>query len=320
MGRMLGSDPDQLDGLGDTLTRAGDRLNAIGGEVSSLLAYAGWEGGDADDFRWQWHHQLAAILRATAAQSHEAARVLHGNAQEQRGASADHGGGSFGPMPGTSGSGGPPGFSMPWSDIEKVMLAGGLLAYPVGLLGAAKDGFLGTNLRKLVDGLPGLVSKLAIDDVPGFETGARRLLGKIGPLSIVSTFVDGFALVDHSMNGREPQAFNSGVNFALGVTAIGLGIGAAVVAAPAAATVLGIGALAVGGAQLAFGIYTSFDEEGAWNWVQDRGADISNAFDHAAHEVSDTVNAVGSAVGEAVDVIEGVVSGGLDAVGDFLGF
>jgi hypothetical protein len=327
MGRMLGSDPDQLDGLGDTLNRAADRLNAIGGEVSSLLAYAGWEGGDADDFRWQWHHQLTAILRTTATQTHEAARTLHVNAQEQRVASGEHWGsgvGGPGPWPDTAGTGGQAGFRMPWNQIEAVMLAGGLAALPSSLLNAAKDGILGADLKKRVGQFPDILKKWVVNDVPGFTKGFAGVAGKLGPLQIFSTGVDIYSLVDHAANSDpEHEVFNSAVNVAFDAALIGLAIGAVTVGGPA----IGVAALAVGGAQLAFNIYTSIDEEGALNWAQDRVADVAHAFDHAAHTISDTAAAVGGAIagtadaiGDVADAVGGVVSGGLDAVGEFFAF
>ncbi|GAB1510990.1 hypothetical protein [Actinophytocola sp. KF-1] len=327
MGRMLGSDPDQLDGLGDTLTRAGDRLNAIGGEVSSLLAYAGWEGGDADDFRWQWHHQLTGILRATATESHEAARLLHRNAQEQRVASGDHGdlgGGHWSLGRGTTGTDGQPGFAMPWEWIEGVMLGGGLAALPPGLLNAADGGLFGADLKKLVKQLPDTFKKWSVDDVPGFTKGFAGFAGKLGPLQILSTGVDVYALVDHVRNGDpEHEVFNSAVNVAFDAALIGLAVGAVTVGGPA----IGIAALAVGGAQLAFNIYTTFDAEGALNWTQDRIADVAHAVDQTAHAISDTAAAVGGAiagtadaVGDVAGAVGGVLSGGLDAVGEFFAF
>jgi hypothetical protein len=325
MGRMLGSDPDQLDGLGDTLNRAGDRLNAIGGEVSSLLAYAGWEGGDADDFRWQWHHQLTAILRAAASQSHEAARVLHINAQEQRIASGDHSGWNGSHSSSGSGTGGPPGFAVSWDEIvDDVMLVGGLAAFPLSLLSAAKDGLLGADLKRWAGQLPDTFQKWAVNDVPGFTKGFAGVVGKLGPLQILSTGIDVFSLVGDVRNSApEHEVFNSAVDVAFDAALIGLAVGAVVVGGPA----IGIAALAVGGAQLAFNIYTEFDEEGAWNWMQDRGADVSHAFDQTAHTVSDAAVAVGGAIvgtvdaiGDVADAVGGVVSGGLDAVGEFFAF
>jgi hypothetical protein len=291
MGRVLGSDPDQLDGLGDTLTRAGDRLDAIGGEVSSLLAYADWEGGDADDFRWQWHHQLTAILHTTATQSHEAARVLHVNAQEQRTASGDRGFGYPG-VPGyPAGPGGTPGASSGDHPIDLVLDVAGLLGAAVTsaeLLDKA-FGALGTpeRLAKLA-GLAGGVAKWV--DNPASD--------------VVSLFVDGgtffHGLAEHS---DDPKTVNAGVDFAL--TGMELALAAGGLVCPP----LAVAAVVTKAVHFGFDALAAIDPA--------LPSDIADGVsDFVADRVADTADTIG----DVADVVGGVVSGGLGAVGKFFAF
>jgi hypothetical protein len=89
---MTGADPDALDRQAHRLVTAADRLEAIRGEITTVLARTAWEGGDGDDFRHDWETVLSGRLRQAAEWLQQASSVLHGNAEQQRQASSDFGG------------------------------------------------------------------------------------------------------------------------------------------------------------------------------------------------------------------------------------
>lgn len=291
MGRMLGSDPDQLDGLGDTLTRAGDRFNAIGGEVSSLLAHTGWEGGDADDFRWQWHHQLTAILRATATQSHEAARVLHINAQEQRTASADHGGGPR--VPGYSSGGDDRAAGLPQGEhlIDFLLGFGGLVGTAVAGAELLDDAFGGLGTPQQLTKLAGLAADVVrwVDN-PVADIASIVIDG--------GTFLHGLA--EHP---GDPETVNAGVDVAL------TGIELALIAGGAVCPPLAVAGLVTKAVHFGFDVVAEIDPE------------LPSAIANGVSDfVADRANDAVDAIGDAADVVGGVMSGGVDAVGKFFGF
>jgi hypothetical protein len=288
MGQMVGSDPDQLDSLGDLLTKASDRLNAIGGEVNSLLTYTGWEGGDAEDFRWQWHHQLTGILHATAVQSQEAARVLQVNAAEQRSASADHGGGFPGLTPSPAWTSGTPGSdAAPWWDPVLDFAGVTLGAFSgVGLLNKAFE---------------------AAEKLPNYLEPFARFTGKAadlvpGPVLLaLSGVVDGVKFFGGDPG--DPDTVNAGVDLGLDVIEAGLLIGTAF-CPPLAVALVTTEAVHFG-----FDVITAIDPT-----LPTRVADGMSDF--VAGAVEDTADAIG----DASEAVGGVISGGVDAVGKFLGF
>jgi hypothetical protein len=295
MGRMLGSDPDQLDRLGDALARSADRLNAIGGEVSSLLAYAGWDGGDADEFHWHWHHQLTGILRATAVQNDEAARILHRNAQEQRAASADHFGGGF---PGVWLSSGwpPPGSDFDlWSGLHPGFDFSLDLAALIGSAATAAE-----LLNRTFDAMK----------APAHLAGFAGLVGNVARWSKrwlpapVSVLVDGTAFV-HGIfeHPNDPKTVNAGVDTALSVLELGL-LAGGVVCPP----LLGF-AVATKAVHFGFDAIAAIDPA--------LPTQIANGM---SDFVADKVGDAADAVGDAAEAAAGVVSGGVNSVANFLGF
>ncbi|HEX6359199.1 hypothetical protein [Actinophytocola sp.] len=278
---MLGNDPDQLDGLGDLLTRSAERLGAIGTEVSVLLAGAGWEGCDAEEFRWQWHHQLTGILHSTAAQNHEAARVLHTNAQEQRAASSDH----AGLFPGGFGGAVPGDWSVSCAetapDIGWELI--GLLGTVVGANSLLADTFKAfgkppPQLASFAAGVKGLDNILK---GPGIALSALSLVDDM------NTFATGLAC-----GGNRADTVNAGVDTVLGVVELGLGVGALVFPP------LGAAAVVATAAHFAFDAVVAIDPE-----LPTRIAD----------GMSDFADTVADSVGDAV-------TGGVDAVANLFGF
>lgn len=291
MGRMLGSDPDQLDSLGDLLSKSADRLNAIGGEVNSLLTYTGWEGGDAEDFRWQWHHQLTGILHTTAVQSQEAARVLRVNAAEQRSASADYGAGFPGLMPSPAWTSAPPGTDAePWwhPGLDFVLDVAGLAGFMVAgseMMSMARDTLKG----------PGLLASLAV------RSGS--MASKLLPGG-VSLGIDGAKFIDGLLGHRnDPDTVNAGVDVGLDLVEMGLLAGS--VACP---PLLGF-YVATKIVHFGFDAVTAVDPT-----LPTRIADGMSDF------VADTVEDTVDAIGDASEAVGGVISGGVNAVGRFLGF
>jgi len=294
MGRMLGNDPDQLDGLGDMLTRSAERLGAIGTEVSVLLAHAGWEGGDAEEFQWQWHHQLTGILRSTAAQNHEAARVLHINAQEQRAASGDYAGGGYhGLFPG--GTGGTT--NGDWS-VSCAETASNIGLGLIGLLGTAAGA--NTLLAKAFDMVeeppPGLKALAGgVEKLERFmEKGGGVALGLLSLYKDVNAFSTALACGDN-----RAETVNAGVDTVFDVVEVGLGVGAFV------CPPLGVAAAVVSIAHFTFDAVVEFDPE--------LPTQIADGMTEFADNVADSV-------GDAADAAAGVVTGGVNAVANFFGF
>lgn len=288
MGRMLGSDPDQLDGLGDTLTRSADRLNAIGGEVSSLLAYAGWEGGDADEFRWQWHHQLTGILHATAAQNHEAARVLRINAHEQRAASEGYASpgfpGQHGNPPVRGGSGIPFGDGWELVGLFSTFITGNsVLASAFQALGAPE------SMKTLAGAVKGL---------DHFLKGPALIFGLPSMLNDAYVFGAGLGSGDSS-----PETVNAGVDTVFNVVELSLLAGTIV--CPPAAPVLGAVLGVTTAAHFAFDAVVAIDP---------------TLPSQIADGMSDFADSAVDSVGDVADAVTGVVSGGVDAVTNFFGF
>jgi hypothetical protein len=69
------------------MTHAADSIDAIRVAIQSRLNTAGWEGPDGEQFRHEWTGRHARVLAATATGLREAARIVRGNADQQRGAS-----------------------------------------------------------------------------------------------------------------------------------------------------------------------------------------------------------------------------------------
>ena len=296
MGRMLGNDPDQLDGLGDMLTRSAERLGAIGTEVSVLLAHAGWEGGDAEEFQWQWHHQLTGILRSTAAQNHEAARVLHINAQEQRAASGDYAGGGYpGLFPGGTGGTANGDWSVPCAET-----APNIGWELFGLLGT----FLGANsvLAGAFDGLgvPPELKSFATK-VQGLDKflnkGPGLLLGLPSLYNDANTFATGLA-----SGGNRAETVNAGVDTVFGVVEFGLGVAALF---PLATPVVGPALAVTSAAHFAFDAVVAINPE--------LPTQIADGMTEFADNVADSV-------GDVADAAAGVVTGGVNTVANFFGF
>lgn len=288
MGRMVGSDPDQLDSLGDLLSRSADRLNAIGGEINSLLTYTGWEGGDAEDFRWRWHHQLTGILHTTAVQSQEAARVLRVNAAEQRSVSADYGAGFPGLMPSPAWpSRSAEADAEPWWD-SALDFAGVALGAMSGI-GLLHDAFK------------------AARRVPGYLEPVARFAGKVDKLlpTPVSIGLNGVVDSINFFGGDpdDPETVNAGVDLGLDVIEAGLAVGT-VFCPP-----LGLALVATEAVHFGFDVVTAIDPT-----LPTRIADGMSDF------VSDAAENTVDVVGSAAEVVGGVISGGVNAVGKFLGF
>ncbi|MFI9006800.1 hypothetical protein ACIGNX_06145 [Actinosynnema sp. NPDC053489] len=133
MGQVLGSDLDQLDGLGRAFADAAERLEALRAEVGCAVAFGPWQGVDADDSRSRWDGHLASAASALR----ERGGWLLVRAQQQRTA------------------GGAAAFDVrPWSGGEWLAGGGrallGLVAageYPFDVFDAVRSGHLGDRLH-----------------------------------------------------------------------------------------------------------------------------------------------------------------------------
>lgn len=124
MSSMIGADPDALDRQAHRLVTAADRLEAIRGEITTVLGRTRWEGGDGDDFRHDWETVLSGRLGQAAEWLQQASSVLRGNAEQQRQASSDFGGVGSSALGGVGGAGGREGGGIAWGKDFDDLLKG----------------------------------------------------------------------------------------------------------------------------------------------------------------------------------------------------
>lgn len=93
---MVGANPEELDALGQSMSQAAGRLSGIGGEISAMLSFTGWIGGDAEVFQELWHSNLNPGLATVGHALEAAGKRLHFEADQQRSASGITSGGSSG--------------------------------------------------------------------------------------------------------------------------------------------------------------------------------------------------------------------------------
>jgi hypothetical protein len=302
---VIGSDPDQLDQLAATMLACADRLDGVRSELAFVLASSPWQGGDADDFRWQWGHQLAGLLQGASTAFREAGARVRGDAGQQRQASADDGAGAGSPSAGRAGGGGG---------------GGGWAADPLGI--AAAFGLAAMNVLGFASGVVSAVhdahhgliggkwAKSAADQVVRLAEGVR--VGAVMPLRIAGEFLEKKALLIDGANtviagagfvqeaGKDPRSkdtFDAGVSTLFGVASVGAGV-------------VGVAALAVGAAPVAgvaagvgFGLFAG---EQVWEEVSERTEVdewLHQEFWKKADQVGETVHAAGD-----------IINGGLNAL------
>jgi uncharacterized protein YukE len=103
---MVGSNPEELVSLAQTMRRAGQRLDSTWQDIDTLLRTVAWAGPAAETFRADWGRHRRQALADTATLLERASTALVRNADEQRQASTEAGGSDWG-GPGTQGPGGP---------------------------------------------------------------------------------------------------------------------------------------------------------------------------------------------------------------------
>jgi uncharacterized protein YukE len=94
--QMVGSNPDELKALADTMRRAGRRLDAMWQDLDIRLREAPWTGPNADAFRDHWQHYSRRALTNVASMLDHAAVTLARNADEQLEASTAAGASTWG--------------------------------------------------------------------------------------------------------------------------------------------------------------------------------------------------------------------------------
>ena len=110
---MVGSNPEELVALAQTMRRAGQRLDRSWQEIDSALRTAPWSGPAAESFRGDWHQHRRRSLAEVATLLERASAALERNAADQTTTSAAAGGSAWGGGPDTQapvgpGPGGPP--------------------------------------------------------------------------------------------------------------------------------------------------------------------------------------------------------------------
>lgn len=286
---MIGSDPDQLDQLAATMLACADRLDGVRSELAFVLVSSPWRGGDAEDFRWQWGHQLAGMLQGASAAFREAEARVRVNAAQQRHASADDGGGA--PIAGRTGGGGGGGGG--WGAGDLLAIAAGFGVEAMRWLGYASGAV--ERVKDAHRGWLGAWAKNASDHVVRFEDSVRlgnsvplrfagELLGKVAlPVDAVNTAISGKKFVDALQeNPRGTAAFSEGVSTVLGAAGVVVGVAALAGAGPAVAGV-GLGLL-VGGMA-----WDAIKETPVDDWVNDGLWAMSDGISKAATDVRDFI-------------------------------
>lgn len=300
MGQVLGSDPDQLDGLGRAFADAADQLDAIRADVGHTAGFGPWEGVDADEFRSQWHSQLAVSLGSAASALRDRGGWLLAQADQQRIASGTAG------LDVRSWPAGQPG-------AEWLAAVGGLAGgarslldavatgkYPIDVFDAMRNGHLGDRLHDAAKG----VARFA-DEVVG-STPLRiagELFQKFSVPVDVAAAVAGTGDFLHGAvtDPRSLETFDDGVGAALGIAGATLGVAGLVAVGTAGAPVIAVGGLVVGGVGLAW------EHLVPQEWKQDLHDDLLGAVDGAGELVGDVVDVVGDGAKAAADVISGGV-------------
>ncbi|MCR3753749.1 hypothetical protein [Lentzea californiensis] len=312
MSTVIGSDPDQLDQLAVTMAACADRLDGVRAELSHVLVSSPWQGGDAEDFRWQWGHHLAGMLQGASTAFREAGGQVRVNAAQQRLASADDGGGVNAPFSGRAGGGGGGGGGWP-EDGGLLGVAAGFGAWALQALGhasgvadlvkTAHHGLLGKGWPKgAADQIVKFGDALRAGDSAPLRT-AGKLLGKIAiPVGMATTAIDAAEFFqEHEKDPRSAATFSAGVSTVLGVAGVAAGVTGAVAlavgAAPvvAGAAVVGVGLFAGSAAWDCIEEHTGFDE-----WMNDRLWDLNDGVSNVAANVRDGVG--------------DIINGGLNAV------
>lgn len=304
MSAVIGSDPDQLDQLAATMLACADRLDGVRSELAFALAGSPWQGGDAEDFRWDWAHQLAGLVQGASAGVREASGRVRANAAQQRQVSADDGaraGAPFADRAGGGGWAGENGFDPLGMATAFGSAAMNLLGYAAGAVGLVKDGH---------DGLLGRWAKSRADQVIGLADGVRvggavplriagELLDKIAlPLGVVDTWMAGAEFAEEAekdVNSRE--SFDAAVDTALGVAGVAAGVTALAVAGTAAAPVV---------AGVSAGLFV-----GGLVW---EGVSATTGVDEWVHEEFWDEGGVGVAVKAVGDGVGDIIEGGLNAL------
>ncbi|MEU0880518.1 hypothetical protein ABZ345_18095 [Lentzea sp. NPDC005914] len=305
---VIGSDPDQLDQLAATMLACADQLDGVRSELAFVLVSSPWQGGDAEEFRWQWGHQLAGLLQGASVAFREAGGRVRGDAAQQRHASANDGAATAAPFAGWAGAGsGAGGGGLDFLGIAAGFGATALkvLGYASGAVELVKDaqhGLIGGNRIKNAAGqVVKFTDALRVgDSVPLRMAG--KFLGKLAlPIGVATTWTDGAEFfAEHDKNPRSAATFSAGVSTVLGVAGV-------------AATVTGLVALGVGAAPVVAGAAAVggglFLGSAAWDVIK-------------LTPVDDWVNsglwAMSDGIGKAaVDVRDGVgdfINGGLNAL------
>jgi hypothetical protein len=254
---VIGSDPDQLDQLAATMLACADRLDGVRSELAFVLVSSPWRGGDAEDFCWQWGHQLAGMLQGASAAFREAEARVRVNAAQQRGVSADDG--ASAPSGGRAGRGGWGGDGFDPLGIAAGFGAGlmNVLGYASGAVDLVKDahrGLFGGHWGKnAADQIMRIADAVRVGDSVPLRIAGEFLSKWALPIDVVNTVIDSADFVaEYEKDPRSAETFSSGVSAVLGVAGVAagvtglvaVGVGAAPVAAAAAAVG---GGLFVGG-------------------------------------------------------------------------
>ncbi|MFC3897729.1 hypothetical protein ACFOWZ_40195 [Lentzea rhizosphaerae] len=293
---VIGSDPDQLDQLAATMLACADRLDGVRSELAFVLAASPWQGGDADDFRWQWGHQLAGLLQGASTAFREAGARVRGDAGQQRQASADDGAGAGAPSAGRAGGGADSGGFDPLGSA--LWLGGhvlGALGFGAGAAGVIRDANRGLLRWKWTQTTAHEVIRLGdavrVGDAVPLRT-AGKLLGKFAlPIDVLNTVSDGFEFADEAgKDVTSQETFNAGVSTVLGAVGVGVGVAGLVLGAPAVAPV-------------AAGLFV-----GTVLW------EAAVAFTPAEEWLHDGLWGVADGVGKAADGVGDIINGGLNAL------
>lgn len=330
MGRMSGADADQLEGLGNHMRAAADRLEAIRGQVTADLNRSPWEGGDAEHFRGQWHYRLSGLLHTAVLATRSASTSLHANAAQQRKASASTGGSPIAGSAPWAGTGGSVGQVRVSSDpVGDFFVAAGALTSGASTINKVferlaqfshREGWaarLGYRLFPKQSGrvaglirrqLPTLLKDVAVDATGPAGKGLAGLvkgLGKVGgPLEVVTTGVDGAAFLhDLSRDPHSDDTYNAGADVFFDVASM------ATVWCPPVS--IGIGVIGMG-----YHIAEHFDPHLTKDIVHDVGAAAS----FVGHTVTDVGKAELNDVAQRAGAVGSVVSGGVNAVSKLLHF
>jgi hypothetical protein len=94
VGSFSGADADQLAAFGSQLSNSATTLGEIRSQVGSVLERLLWPGADGEKFFNQWANRLSGMLGTAISGLESAAANLAKQADQQRSASGDDGGGS----------------------------------------------------------------------------------------------------------------------------------------------------------------------------------------------------------------------------------